>query len=122
MTKSISAGAMLLLLIPQIAATQPMNSDGALEQYRATFALVNQLPCADADDANEIVVCGRRDDAPNPNRLPLPVEPEIGAIDRSDTSGRAAMGAGGCLRLCPGFVGLRLTLRAGKAKVAGMPD
>lgn len=55
------------------AAAPPASADEALARQQAS--LRSSLDCD--RDSGEIVVCGRQ--GPDPNRLPLPVEPEPGA-------------------------------------------
>jgi hypothetical protein len=56
-------------------AAPPGTADGALARQQASLRAGLGLDCDRA--GGEIVVCGRT--GPDPNRLPLPVEPEPGA-------------------------------------------
>ena len=64
-----------LLGLPAAASAAPERSaDEAMERYRRSFAQdIPTLECPRGEDG-EVVVCGRRASAPDPNRLPLPIE------------------------------------------------
>jgi hypothetical protein len=63
-------------LVPAPAtAAQPLSAEDALARQQSALRSGLGLDC-DRDSA-EIVVCGRQ--GPDPNRLPLPVQPEPGA-------------------------------------------
>jgi hypothetical protein len=59
------------------ARAQTLTVDEALENYRDSFSPVSVLDCPKSA-GDEIVVCGRAVGAPDPYRLPLPVEPVPG--------------------------------------------
>lgn len=69
------------------AAAPPLSAEEALARQQSSLRSGLGLSCD--RDAAEIVVCGRQ--GPDPNRLPLPVEPEPGArvagepVDPKDT-------------------------------------
>ncbi|HEX8262197.1 MAG TPA: hypothetical protein VF547_04925, partial [Allosphingosinicella sp.] len=59
------------------AAAAPLTAEQAVEaQQDQVRQAVGTAPCARDSGAGDIVVCGRR--GPDPNRLPLPVEPAPG--------------------------------------------
>ena len=63
-----------LIAVPAPAAP-PLSAEEALARQQSSLRSGLGLDCD--RDAAEIVVCGRQ--GPDPNRLPLPVEPEPGA-------------------------------------------
>ena len=71
---------------PFAAPAQPLTAEQAMANYRGAFVPVAELDCPKSERPDEIVVCGRPIGTPDPNRLPLPVEPLPG--DR--ISGEAA--------------------------------
>jgi hypothetical protein len=83
---AIAAAALALASAPAPAAP-PLSADEALARQQSALRSGLGLDC-DRDSA-EIVVCGRQ--GPDPNRLPLPVQPEPGArgsgepVDPSET-------------------------------------
>src|SRR3546814_15369874 len=79
MTAVLIGGAMAMT-----APAQTLTAEQALENYRDTFVPVSELDCPESENPDEIVVCGRRPGAPDPNRLPLPVEPLPGARASDD--------------------------------------
>jgi hypothetical protein len=85
------------------AATQPARTaEEAMANYRETFESVRELDCPTPEDPEEIVVCGRPSDAPDPNRAPLPIGPEPGArVVGGVPSALESMSAGGCISRCP---------------------
>ena len=83
MTKSRMAALLLALGAAGPAAAAPA-ADEALESYSRSFPSLAELDCPRGANG-EIVVCGRRDDGPNPDRLPLPVEPEPGRRLQGET-------------------------------------
>jgi hypothetical protein len=99
--------ALALLLAPvpaaagQVASTPPATSEEALANYRQTFKSTREIDCPRSVDPNDIVVCARPKDAPDPNRVPLPIGPEPGArVGGEMPSGLASMAAGGCISRC----------------------
>jgi hypothetical protein len=91
---------LLLALWPVSASAgqsaSPVNAEEALATYRQTFKSTRELDCPKGTDPNDIVVCARPQDAPDPNRLPLPVAREPGAR----IPGEGLPDSGGCHRLC----------------------
>ncbi|MEO7178548.1 MAG: hypothetical protein ABIW83_06875 [Allosphingosinicella sp.] len=69
---AIAAAALASAAAP---AAPPGSADEALARQRSSLRAGLGLGCD--RDAGEIVVCGRQ--GPDPNRLPLPVQPEAGA-------------------------------------------
>jgi hypothetical protein len=59
------------------ASAAPVNAERAMDMHRKQFAPAANLNCGTSADPDEVVVCGRRE-GPDPNRLPLPVEPVAG--------------------------------------------
>ena len=96
----------LLLALASVSAagaqeTPPVTAEEAMVSYRQVFKTTRELDCPTPDDPEEIVVCGRRNGAPDPNRAPLPIAPEPGSrIAGEVPSGLASMSADRCLRLC----------------------
>ncbi|HEY0412430.1 MAG TPA: hypothetical protein VGD66_04745 [Allosphingosinicella sp.] len=75
MTRAAAAIFIFLLGQAAAAAAEPVSADAAMQRYRQVF----QPPatrCAPGKD--EITVCGQRP-GPDPNRLPLPVQPLPGS-------------------------------------------
>ena len=108
MSKRASLGvalALLLLVAPGAARAQSVTAEKALDTYRKTFQSPRQLDCPRGEGSDEIVVCARPKDAPDPDRLPLPVAREPGARIR----GEALADGGGCMRLCPQPLKMDLT-------------
>lgn len=64
------------------AAAPPASAEEALARQQASLRSSLGLGCD--RDSGEIVVCGRP--GPDPNRLPLPVEPEPGARTAGEAS------------------------------------
>jgi hypothetical protein len=94
----------LLLALPsatadagQGGAMPPVTAEEALARYRQAFQSTRELDCPRGGDPNDIVVCARPKDAPDPNRAPLPVPREPGAR----VAGEPMADGGGCHRLCP---------------------
>ncbi|HEV2748552.1 MAG TPA: hypothetical protein VGW34_14810 [Allosphingosinicella sp.] len=106
MTKSRMTATLIMLSLAAAApAQQPADADAALRNYRALFKPPPELDCprGGGEDA-DIVVCGRRRDAPQPERLPLPVEPVPGErIAGEIPSGLTEMkaGSGSCSTVGP---------------------
>ena len=74
---AMAAAALALASTPAPAAPEPppLSADEALARQQSSLRSGLGLDCD--RDAAEIVICGRQ--GPDPNRLPLPVEPEPGA-------------------------------------------
>ncbi len=92
--------------VPSVAAqagtAPPATAEEAIANYRQTFKSTDELDCPRSADPNDIVVCARPADAPDPDRLPLPVVPEPGArIVGGLPSGIESMGADRCISRCP---------------------
>lgn len=103
----------LLTLIPAGAAGAPtITAEQALTNYRKVIKTTRELDCPSGGSADEIVVCGNREDESRVGRLPLPVEPGPGAsrglIAGEPPSATAAMKADRCISRCPGSVGVNL--------------
>ena len=64
-----------LILTP---AAKAQTADQALAKYHETFSSARYVDCPQAQDGEEIVVCGRSDER-SKERLPLPVDPDPGA-------------------------------------------
>ena len=96
---------LLLALAPApalAAQTVAPTAEEAMATYRQTFKPTRELDCPRSQDPEEIVVCARPKDAPDPDRPPLPIGPEAGERVRGDLpNGVASMNADSCLRLCP---------------------
>lgn len=112
------------------APAQTLTAEQALENYRETFAPVSELDCPKGEDPDEIVVCGRSPGAPDPNRLPLPVEPLPGARNTDDAlSGIAVLNRkepcstvgphNGCGGTLPVFQVIGVAVKAVQALVDG---
>jgi len=84
------------------APADPLGAIEAERQAAALRAVYEVVFCGRDAATGEIVVCGRR---PRGAGIRVPWEPEPGArihlIAGEPPGGLAAMGAGGCLRLCP---------------------
>jgi len=92
------AFALLLLASAQDA---PDLIQDMIARSRATLPTVGPR-CAPQESEDEIVVCGRRREGPDPNRLPLPVAPEPGTRLRGELStSTAALTPDTCLQRCP---------------------
>lgn len=99
------ARAFLLLIgiaaAPAAAADLPaastVTADAAMARYRERFEPVAAIDCPKPADPDEIIVCGRTG-GPDPNRLPLPVEPMPG--DRVGGEPVTAVAAMGPLHEC----------------------
>src|SRR3546814_13112037 len=76
MTAVLIGGAMAMT-----APAQTLTAEQALENYRDTFVPVSELDCPETQNPDAIVLCGLRTGAPDPNPLPLPVDPLPGARD-----------------------------------------
>jgi hypothetical protein len=107
--------ALLIAIAPAPALAQrQVTAEEALANYRKMFKSTGEIECP--KDAAEIVVCAQRD-AADPNRLPLPQDPEPGGrIAGHLPNGRDAMSAERCISRChqplrvnvlaiPGFIG-----------------
>lgn len=70
--------AFLLAAPPAAGAAPPVSAERAMERYRETFQAPAALDCP-RSAGDEIVVCARRDDNPDPNRLSLPLPAVAGA-------------------------------------------
>jgi len=94
----LPGGGMLLILAafaPAEVAAEPVAAEQAMANYRSVFGTARLLECPPATTADQIVVCGRRREQGDPNRLPLPVEPDPG--------GRTRLIAGEPPRAVPGL-------------------
>jgi hypothetical protein len=80
------------------APAQTVTADQALANYRELFEPVAELDCPKSQTPDEIVVCGRPFDAPDPNRLPLPVQPLPG--DRVSGEAMTSVEAGNIKEKC----------------------
>jgi hypothetical protein len=92
------AAAALASLPAQAAPTA--SADEAVARQQSSLRSSLGLDCD--RDSGEIVVCGRR--GPDPNRLPLPVQPEPGARHRgepADPSETLALSAEKCTTTGP---------------------
>ena len=92
---------LLLALAPVPASAAqsggPATAEEALATYRQTFKSTRELDCPKSADPNDIVVCARPQDAPDPNRLPLPAAPTPGAPNLDEAlKGTHAMTADAC--------------------------
>ena len=76
MAKSSLAITGLLLIASPALAAAPVTAEEALARQQAGLQRSLGLEC-DRGGGEDIVVCGRQ--GPDPNRLPLPLEPEPGA-------------------------------------------
>ena len=107
MTKSRTALILLAAAWPGAAFADPpaATAEEALASYDAEFAAVMRTArsprrCPRTADGEDIIVCGRTDD--QSMRVPYePVPGEVHHIAGDLPTGREAMAAGGCLRLCP---------------------
>lgn len=98
MTKSRMAVLLLMLWLPvQANAEEPVTAEQAMEHYHQAFQPVRSLDCP-GGGGDEIVVCGRRTDGPDPNRLPLPVERDPG--ERVTGEAPSAVAAAGTREKC----------------------
>jgi hypothetical protein len=70
------AAAAALLAAP-LSAAPPAGAEEAIARQQSALRSSLGLDCDRGRGGEEIVVCGRQ--GPDPNRLPLPVEPEPGA-------------------------------------------
>lgn len=83
------------------AAATPVTAEEALARQQAGLQRSLGLDC-DRGGEGDIVVCGRQ--GPDPNRLPLPVEPEPGARNAGeppDPSEALALSAEKCTTVGP---------------------
>ena len=113
MSLSRLAPLILLALIPAgAAAAPPITADQAMTNYRKVIKTIRELDCPSSGGADEIVVCGNREDEARAGRLPLPVAREPGERIR----GEPLADGGGCISRChqpvmvplhkiPGFIG-----------------
>lgn len=106
----------LFALAAPAALAQSQTPQEAIEAQRAQIAELVRQVCPTAthpDDPDNVVVCGRRPRAGGPGDYRVP--PSVrGPGEAASGSGLEAMGAGGCLRLCPQPVVLPLlTVRFG---------
>ena len=69
--------ALALMPLTAAQATEPLSAEQAMINYREAFKSPREIDCP-ASDPDEIVVCGRPKDAPDPNRAPLPIAREPG--------------------------------------------
>ncbi len=67
-----------------------------MRNYRSVVKTTSELDCPLGPRSDEIVVCGRPSDAPDPNRLPLPVA----RVPGERIVGEALRDSGGCLSRC----------------------
>jgi len=106
MTKSRIAPILLVAAWPAAALADPpaTTAEEALAAYDAEFDAVmagarSLRRCPRQSDSEDIIVCGRADD----QSIRIPYRPEPGAVHHGAgdlPTGREAMAAGGCLRLC----------------------
>jgi hypothetical protein len=83
---------LLIGLVAPAGAAEPVTAEMAMERYRETFEPIAAVDCPKSSTADEIIVCGRPD-APDPDRLPLPVAPVPGQrIQGEPVSAVVAMG------------------------------
>jgi hypothetical protein len=82
---------LLFALAAAPALAQDPGAEAAISGQRAVLREAMRLDCPPAEDADEIVVCGSRDEENRRNRLPLAVGPPPGAADRAGGEQRAAM-------------------------------
>src|SRR5687768_18573585 len=83
---------LLIGLAAPAGAAKPVTAEIAMERYRERFEPIAAVDCPRPSTADEIIVCGRPD-APDPDRLPLPVAPVPGQRIRGEPiSAVVAMG------------------------------
>jgi hypothetical protein len=107
MTKSRTALILFAAAWPAAAFADPpaATAEAALAAYDAEFDAVmagarSPRRCPRGADGEDIVVCGRADDAAM--RVPYePIPGEVRHIAGDLPSGPGALAADGCLRLCP---------------------
>ena len=95
------AAAMALVAAP-LPAAPPATAEEALARQRSDLQRSLGLDCDRGRGGGDIVVCGRQ--GPDPNRLPLPVEPEPGARRSGEPAAPAealALGAEKCTTVGP---------------------
>ncbi len=91
------APTLFLALAPAGAVmAAPASADQAMRNYRSLVKSTRELDCPAGESADEIVVCGRPPSAPDPDRLPLPVERVPGAR----AAGEPLSDGGGCISRC----------------------
>ena len=109
--------ALLPLMAMQTAAPNSVTAEQALETYKTEFKLPDPR-CAPGDDAEAIVVCGRRDpDDSGPKALRVPYVPEPGRR----VPGEVSFDGGGCMRLCHQPVQVDV-FKVGRAIVKGVKN
>ena len=84
------------------SAAPPVTAEEALARQQSGLQRSLGLDCDRGGGGGDIVVCGRQ--GPDPNRLPLPVEPEPGARNSGeppDPSEALALGAAKCTTVGP---------------------
>lgn len=82
-----------------MAASNPRESqtaEKALANYRKVFASTKELDCPSVGNADEIVVCGARDQEVRTGRLTLPVARQPG----ERLAGEPLVDGGGCISRC----------------------
>jgi hypothetical protein len=84
---------LLLLAVAPAAspAAPPLTAEQALENHRIATRTARAPDCARGGPGDDIVVCGRSSEAPDPYRLPLPTEPEEGTRIRGEAVSAAAI-------------------------------
>lgn len=113
----MSSLAFLLIAAAPAAAEGQVTAEQALSNYRAVIAPTAELDCPRGGTGDEIVVCGKRKGEKSPYRLPLPVAREPGTrIAGEVPTGRDALAAERCIKLCPQGVGIDLGMILNAAK------
>jgi len=90
------------LIAAPLAAAPPATAEDALARQQASLRASLALDCDREGGGGDIIVCGRQ--GPDPDRLPLPVEPEPGARHAGEPpapSEALALGAERCTTVGP---------------------
>lgn len=91
MTKSRMALMLLLAVLPNPASALPAGADQLIGTQRRSLRTLMRIECPSAEDPDEIVVCGSREEEDRRHRLPQATTASSSRASRAGGEQRAAL-------------------------------